>query len=680
MNKNFSGKRGFSILEALIAVGLGASFLTAVMTTWFFSANIWNEENVKGRLRYNLEKGIERLKNEVRLSDGNSILFYPQPASTYTAISFPATTPDVDGFVTFSNNAISWNKTVIYHVYQNNGKAELRKTVFGSFNSNTATRQTQLNNVVQNGNDQSGTTTTLFEADNISFDIVPSNPTFDGYNASTVRSGNTSFGSIRLASGAHTVRFEITGKNASSTGYQLGIDTLYLTPSGGNGQEAEAFIPVSASSGDAVTKENMSGVGLNIWGGNHQLAYASNAIGDYVTIQLNYDQWLESNFSNFSRNKISLEGTDPYLTVESRESQSLSSDSWKAEAQTGVSASGSSNQPDKSIRTILVGNQLSKANMVRIKFLAPSDSALTVQSAYFGPRSGGTANFSGSPIQLYFNNGTVAEQGGEDGVGAMGAVGPTNIAIPAGSHAWSNWFEYNIPDGGTLDHLVSVYIPNNASQANLALWTPTDLGAVNSYLVSGDYASSTGNWAVLAGYASDPRIYGTAQLASWVASGTATSQIYDTKLSTPAYNQIKWTSVLPLGASTSVKVRSSADPNMAGATNWDALTPATTSPASLSGLSQKRYLQYQFTLQAASPYTSFPQVDNVWVDWPGATTLVELSGYHTKKSSYGVFKVLVDGNQTIKALGIKLAVTDNFRGKGYTEVLNTEARPRNTGK
>lgn len=676
--------KGFSLLEAMLAFLLGGIFLATITASWYFSSTVWKEESMRGKLRYDVERTMERIKNEIRLTDGNSTLFYPQGEAAYTGISFPAATLDSGGFLTFSGNAINWGKTVIYHVYQTSGKYELRKTVFNSFNANASTRQTQLNNVVTNGTDSQGpgsaTTTVIFKSDDVSLAIIPSSPTFDGYNASVARSENTSFGSARLTPGNHTIRFEVTGKNASSTGYQLGIDTLYVTPSGGNGQEAEVFIPVNASSGDTVAKEDLSAYGSNLWGGNHQLAYSANAIGDYVTIQLNYDQWVESNFSNFSRDKVSFDGTDPYLTIESRESQSASSAAWQAESQTTVAASGSSSTPNKSIRIILLGSQFTQqANMIRFKFLAAPGAPLTINSAYFGQRSGTTANFTASPIQLYFNNGTVQE-GQNDGVGAVGAVGPTFIDIPAAHHAWSNWFEYNIPAGGTApDHLVSVFIP--AVNTNAAVWTPTDPLVTNSYTVDGNQAASMTDWATLLGYVTDPSIYATAQVAGWTATGTATSPIYDTKMTIPVYNQIKWTPFLPSGASISAKVRSSSDPNMAGAADWSVLTAYTGSPASLVGLGSQRYVQYQFTLQAASPYLVLPQVDNVMIDWPGATTLVELSGYHTKKPNYGIFKVLVDGVPTVKALEVKLAASDNFKNKKMlTASLNAEIKSRNTGK
>ncbi len=674
-----SSSGGFSLLEALISLSIGVVFLSSVVSTWYFSSKMFKEQSLKTKLYYQVESAMEKIKKDISLSDGNGILFYPQDASTYTAISLPAADPDANGFLTFSSGAIAWNKTIIYHVYQVGAKQEFRRTVYSSYQTNAATRQTQLDAVVSSGQGAAGAATRmLFSAEGASLAITPEFPTFDGYRSSVSLSEILDFGSITLAPGSHTIRFEVTGKNSASSGYAMGLDTISLAPSGGT-IEMESLLPETASSGDAVTKEYMPPTGI-IWGGNHQLAYSSNAVADYVTVQLNYDMWRESNFSNFSRSYVSIDGTDPYLTIESREAQSLSS-AWQAEAQTAASLSGSASIPDKTVRAVISGSLISlPSNMIRFKFLASTSNALTVSSAFFGLRSGSTGNFNGAPAQLYFNNGTVAE-GTEDGVGAMGALGPTSITIPAGKHAWSNWFEYSMdPSIGVPDFLVSYAVPNDPLNAEAALWTASDLLAVNAYTVDGSHASDMTDFSTLAGYTAVPSTYGVQQLAAWSATGTATSQIYDTKMTAPAYNQVVWNYVLPVGSSIRLKVRSSADPAMVGATDWSLITGSTLSPATLSAVPNKKYVQFQATLTAVSPYTSLPQADNITIDWPGQTALVELSGTITRKSNYGKFKILVDGLKTVKALETKLTAQETYRGKVFDYSLSAEVRPKNTGK
>ena len=83
-------QKGFSLVESMIALALGGVFLAGTMSSWYFSSSVWKEESMRGKLRYDVERAMERIKNEIQLTDGNNTLFYPVGESTYTAISFPA--------------------------------------------------------------------------------------------------------------------------------------------------------------------------------------------------------------------------------------------------------------------------------------------------------------------------------------------------------------------------------------------------------------------------------------------------------------------------------------------------------------------------------------------------------------------------------------------------------------
>src|SRR3989338_781174 len=110
--------KGFSLIEALISLGIGTVFLTTVYSTWIFSTRSWKEENVNSELRYAIETVMEKIKEDVRLSDGNEILFYPSGGSTYSAISLPRAMVDNVGFLGVdAETGIAWDKTIIYHVY-----------------------------------------------------------------------------------------------------------------------------------------------------------------------------------------------------------------------------------------------------------------------------------------------------------------------------------------------------------------------------------------------------------------------------------------------------------------------------------------------------------------------------------------------------------------------------------
>lgn len=674
--------RGTSMIEVMIAISIGAYFLTSVLSTWYASSKSWFVENQKNAARICVEKGIERIKADARLSTYSNILYYPQFSSlisTYQGISIPMATPDANGLLTRSGGQIVWDKQVLYYVYNN----QLQRTVISTYSTNVATRQNYLNTAVTTGTvsvaGATVTTTPLFSADSASLSVVPQTPTFDGYASSEQRSPITSFGSISLAPGAHTIQFEVTGKNASASSWGIGIDSVAVTPSGGH-QEAEV-LTISAQSGAAASIENMSGYGSG-WGGNYQVHFPSTAVGNSVSFSTNYDQWLESNFANMTYSNTKTTGTNPYLTLSTREDASATSN-WTASAQagSGSSASNDSTASGMSVRTVISGAAFSSVGgvtMMRFKFSAASNAALVVGPAYFGVQGSGP-NISGSWItQLYFDNSPV-NPGGSDGVGAIANPGTAtgSLSIPAGGHVWTNWFAYT--PSAAANYLVSAYV----SSGSATVWSPSPLASIYNYRVSGNQASSAADWTTLPGYdGTSPvaqTIFGVTDVATWSNTGTATSQIYDTRMTSPGFNQIAWTPVLqPAGSTITFQARSSPNADMSGATAWTAAASA--SPASLGSLSSQRYIQWRTTITAASPYDSYPTLENVKVDWPGQSSLVEISGYYTKRPSYGIFKVLVDGVQPTQGLNITLSATKDYRGESHSYSLTEEQKPLNTGK
>ncbi|MBI2095021.1 MAG: prepilin-type N-terminal cleavage/methylation domain-containing protein [Candidatus Omnitrophica bacterium] len=664
------GKRGFSLIEALISLGIGTVFLTAVYNTWIFSTRSWKEENLNSELRYAIETAMEKIKEDVRLSDGNELLFYPSTAATFSAISLPRATIDSGGFLSINEETgIVWDKTVIYHVYDNAGTLELRRTLIGSFNASSAARQAQLDETVESGEGPSGSETrALFSATDVGLEISPSNMTFDGYQASLARSGNTKFGSVLMAAGNHTIRFQVAGKNDSSSGYRLGIDRLSLTPSGGS-QEAET-LTVSASNGRTQNIEGMAFYPENgIWSGNYHLEYQSSAVGDYIELQTYYDQWRESNFNNMTHSNTEVTHYDPVLSVMSRENQSLTP-SWQAISQTDGEETNQA-LSNVTVRTVIGGGFVTQsAMMIRFKFKAPTNAALEISSAYFGLRNGSGPNFSAAPTPLYFDNDTVPS-GDEDPEGALGAGSVTSKTVPAGHHVWTNWFIYTIDTGFAVpDFLISFY----AAGGQAVQWEDP-LAATHSYEITGDVAASTEDQTGDA----TAKIYACAveEMASWTNTGVGTSQIYDTKVMNPAYHTL--TFATNGEGAYSVKVRSSDDPAMAGATDWALVSDHTSSPSALS-IGAGRYVQFQATLAAANPYTAYPELDDVTIQWPGITSLVDVSGHFTKRPNYGTFQVQVDGENLVNALGIYLTAAKEYQGREHRFELKAEVNTKNTGK
>ena len=310
---------------------------------------------------------------------------------------------------------------------------------------------------------------------------------------------------------------------------------------------------------------------------------------------------------------------------------------------------------------------------MRFKFIASSAGSLGITAAYFGLASApGSPNFLGTTTLLYFNNAPIPV-GGSDEIGATGIVGPTNVTIPAGYYVWSNWMPVSVLAGSS--YILSFTVPNIVSEGLETYWDPGT--GTHSFMVTG--ASPTVNWTgTEPSYTSSSGIHSLSNIAVWTKTGVSTSQIYDTHISDPAYNQLTWTT--NLNGTYLLKARSSDDSQMTGATAWNLLAGYSSSPATISGIGSGRYVQFQATLTTASPYTIYPQLDNVTTTWPGQTAIVEFSGQYTLRPNYGMFKVLVDGNSIVNALKINVSTTKNYQGKNETIALSAEVKARNSGK
>ena len=660
-----------------MALALSATFLSAVMSAWVFSSKTFHQENLQGRLRFDLHKAMEWLKEDIRLTNGSNILFYPVGDSTYTAISMSKATPNDNGFFTLSSELISWDSTVIYHLYDNEGTMELRRTLFDSYLTSSTARQAQLDAVVSVGGDGSASTRTLASGDEITLGITPTSPTFDGYSSSLDLSENTSFGTKQMTAGNHLVRFIVEGKNTSSSGFKMGFDQLAFTPSG-SGQEAEV-LTISGSSGGGSSTENMTSYGSDgLWHGNHQLEYQSGAIGDYIEFQIYYDRWLESNFADVTHSYTEVTGDDPLVRISSRENQTLLS-SWKANSQTGVDETDNTDFHNKTIRNILDADFITAGGqMVRFKFKASvAGGALEIQEAYFGARDAANPfDFALPPSQLYFGNDPVAT-GESDGVGATGATGTTGITIPQGSYVWSNWMEVSISDPPLSDYLMSLVIDPDAGSGNETMWDTAVPGpAITSSYVLDGIDTPTDTWAAEL-YSTNSALHALSDMAVWSSAGTVTSQIYDTQMTNPAFATLSWDTNGSGGYT--FRVRSSANSDMSGAADWDAVATYGSSPAALAAASA-RYVQWQASLEAASPYATYPEIDNVGIVWPGQTAIVDVSGYFTKRPTYGIFSVEVDGETLVNALNIEMTNTREYQGQDYSTSLAAEVKARNTGK
>jgi len=669
-------KKGMTLPEVLMSLAIGMFLLGIVLSMWYFAYRNWTLERIQTKLRVNLQIAMEQIKEELRLSSATYISLYkPSGDVDYRAISFPQATPDGNGLFTLAGDKIEWDKSVIYHIYDNSGNIELRKTTFTDNNTyliDNTLRELQLISVVTNGdgssaaNSANATTQVVFE-NLVDLTISPRSQEFDGYSATTKRSDNVEFGSVRLEPGNHTFRFEAVDQNVSSTGFAMGIDTFSITPSGCV-RETEFHIPPFASSGDSVSKVYAEG-----WSGDNYLEFSADALNDYIAFQVYYDLWRETNFDNSIKENTVLTSNDLYLKLALPKEGGGSC--WEVNTQTGAD---SSDYPGPgvfltlpvSIRNILSADEIeTDGDLVRVKFVAHSGLDFVISQAWITERAADDDG-TGVPVRLYFSDAPVAvgseepdDAGEEIGDDPPGSA-PTSITIPADNYAWSNWAAFTIDE--TKDYFVTFTTPS----PNFVCWIPTDTGVVNSYYSDLDGASTN----VWANSASSHIVYAMEEAANWVDTGTVTSKIYDSKLSNPGYNALTWAENKPAGTTVVVKARSSDDEHMTGATDWASIPDSTIS--NLNG----RYVQFRAELGTSAPYDEFPWIDNVTIDWPGEAKICDISGYFTQKPNYGIIRITVDGQELTKGLYTSITVYDIFQGDTYEVSLSVETEPRNTGR
>jgi len=237
------------------------------------------------------------------------------------------------------------------------------------------------------------------------------------------------------------------------------------------------------------------------------------------------------------------------------------------------------------------------------------------------------------------------------------------------------------------------------------------------YLTSANYslnelaqAAGTPDWSALNLDGTSFDIYVIANIEVRDTQGTVESEIFDTTISSPAYNEITCLQSLPLGATIGLKARSSSNEHMEGAEAWDSINwfdihgseryvqffaEMSTEPSwvtSISILSYEDYIReqvdnyqvYDFPVDLNGDLyvteVSSPWIDDVQIDWPGEERIVAITGNIARKNDYGQAKITVDGKELSKVLSIYIKLSNDTHGKTIEAENFVEIEPRNTGK
>jgi hypothetical protein len=725
--KRLRNKKGFSLTELIFAGSIAVVIMITIMSAWIFAYRTWKEETVQTDLRVDLMSSLERIKSDLRLSSLTYMVFYPEDASTYTAVSLPKASVDANGlFGMNTNEEIDWEETIVYFVGTDDDGNDVLKRIVIDPRDNSLTPEehyTQLENIVTSGAGPSGSTEEEFLENIDTFAITSLAPYIDFYESSTtpVRAGKIVFGWAKLSAGNHTVKLEVTGKNSLSSGYDLGIDSISIEPAG-SVRDVEYYSSAYAPSGMISTSGgSVNRVHSSVWSNDNYLELASASVGSYIAFTDYYDLWRESAFMAVSQNNTEKIGEEVRISLEIPELDEQGELGWF-----GYTEAGSSDQDGVSsgfpggvaapvtIRTVVTQDNIdSDVDMIRVSFKASETNPLVVDKAYITKRNG-TAGFDGLANQatgaldvenyhrhqqlfFYDSSGSVTE----------------SVTIAADSEEWSLWTAF--PLRNDSDYLISMYV-SDAASVDCTAWSNIDATARTYYLTgSTTTAAGTPDWtagAIVPG--SDDDIFINAQIDTWVMAGTVESQICDTTIADPTYSNIKWSENLPSGTDVLLKARSSDDEYMTGATDWDSIAASSSNPNGLS-IGAGRYLQFMAELvtdpfwgsgAAVLSYSNYvdaqvalsvydfptntgvyyitkanvPWLDDVQIDWPGVDRICTITGYIGRKNDYGQAKITVDGSDLVKILSLHLRVAQEWQSKTISAENIIDIEPRNTGK
>lgn len=687
MNHSTRSTAAFTLTEMLVSMGILIMALALAMTGYLY---LWSESGkkvVQDELDVAVQVAMEQIKRDLRLSALERIYYYPAGPGPYTAISMPlARDDDGDGAVDIDANTgkIIWDRTLIYHVWSGY-PTQLRRTTFDPRdNSLTATQmQSQLNSVVAVGNGSAtygstNTTTTVVFQNLFSWSILPQSSTYDAYESTLSRDLNVSLGTAVISNGAHTLQFIVRGKHTSSSGYAVGLDSLFMSPSHST-REAEAQLPVAVASGATAVVQYMS---QGSWSGNHQLSFPATAIGNSFTLRLNNDRWEETNFR--ATGELHDNTTVLFDTSLSPSNFVVLLDgnrtNWLAATQTGdtngLSSSASDAIKGYAVRAVLRGANIDEGSWInadggrcQVRFQA-GIAGLRIEDAFIAEM----VNVDSNSMDAVASTMT-----------RLTFAGSESVSIATGASVWSDMATF--PISREKSYLVSYLIGNGVGNGTARYWKETTAPtAIGSYLITGassptETTISTATWSSRTDVIATNEVYACGELfATYPTNGLYTSAIFDTQLTAPGYSNMTWTSVAPTGTLVRMRVRSGNSNDLADASAWSAISPMSASGTINPG--NMRYVQFQAQLLPNSTGTSTPKLLDNAIGWRGEARAVDIGGTFTKGPGYGIFELLVDGQSLKRGIVVNLEIFDYVRSHGtsnrITSALSAEVTPLNS--
>jgi len=420
-----------------------------------------------------------------------------------------------------------------------------------------------------------------------------------------------------------------------------------------------------------------------------QLTYNATGPGQSATVRVHNDSWVESTFdSSFA----DLEKAEVVFDPEVGQNVCRMSGnriSWEAYVQTweGVPVQDDTNYENATVRILLAGGDpLDGGNIAydgargRVTLRAGVGD-LHITAAYIMQRASGVDGVPETVRGLTFTDAVGAGTAASPPPDVAGVTGP-GVVIPAGGAAISDLFD--LPIDRTKDYLVSLHVGPVTGTGRAICWKDSTARA-HAFLIENDAADLSGvaDWSAVTGITVDelPRVVAVESLfVTHPETATYTSQVYDTRMSSPSLAGVTWRADGGTGNSVVLRVRSASQPDMSDALDWQ-YAPEFSDPVganSLAVLTPGRYVQWHAVFGTQPPHLETAKLLDVAVLWPGVRRGVDIGVTVEQGPEMGICQLLVDDLEpSPAALRMSFSISKDVRGEPYTKTFAVEASPRN---
>lgn len=690
-----AARRCFTTTELMISSGLMVILLACAIPFMINSVRVNSAAAANSEIQIQKLAAQEQIKRDLQTSAPGLFVVSPNDGSTIRAISFPVLRRAIEDTSLPLDDAglIVWSATITYHMYKQEGAEgyELRRTIFTPRNNSLplADRQMQLDDVLRMGDGRgtiggntATTHTLLTHVADFLFQLDPTE--VDAYAAQASRE-TLSLGTFVLEPGLHTFRLVMSGRNPQSSGYGLGLDDLVTGPAG-SAMEGEFYCPPDSYTGPTPVATAMNTLANN-WSNNAVMKFPASAAGQFVSLQLQNDCWMESNFTADGAAtagagaEIAFDAALADVVVQQKGNDVV----WRSTTQT-ASALPAGEHVDRQNSTVRVliggadavlgGNILYSGRMGRVAFTGSVCGGSTaIDSAYIMERADGFNGIPATMRQLTFWNAYYTS-------GAYVFNGGYGIALSPGVQAFSDLVD--LPVDRDKDYLVSFHIGDFPGWGYASFWKDS-AGRVQTAVIAADYSGLAGqaSWSGVptTSIQALPQIITVSSVyATFPAESLYTSQAFDTRVDYPAYTDLEWRAAMPSATqSPLLRVRTGSSPDMSDASDWSVASAfASPGSASLSGLPPERYVQFQAVFRGIYPYTTTAKLRDVLIGWNGLEKSVEVSAAVERGPDKGKIRLEVDGTPCLGGTVImNFHIVRTFLRDRFEESVAVESSPRN---